>query len=51
MEIKAAYELLEEGIRTGGTGMGGAVFLAGELKGSMGPIQLGFKAEAPAPPK
>lgn len=29
--IKAAYELLEEGIRTGGKGMGGAVFSAGDL--------------------
>jgi len=29
--IKAAYELLEEGIRTGGAGMGGAVFSAGDL--------------------
>lgn len=31
-EIKAAYDLLVEGIRTGGVGMGGAVFKMGDLE-------------------
>jgi hypothetical protein len=33
IEIKAAYDLLLEGIRTGGVGMKGAVYSAGELMG------------------
>ena len=35
LEVKAAYELLLEGMETGGEGMGGAVFKAGELTADM----------------
>ena len=36
LEVKAAYDLLLEGMETGGAGLGGAVFSAGELTAGPG---------------
>jgi len=46
LEIKAAYELLLEGMETGGAGMGGAVFSAGELTDGAAAAALQEKVKA-----
>lgn len=46
LEIKAAYELLLEGMETGGKGMNGAVFSAGELTDAAAATALQDKVNA-----
>ena len=46
LEIKAAYELLLEGMETGGAGLGGAVFSAGELTDAAAASALQEKVKA-----
>mmetsp|Transcript_5337 Transcript_5337/g.16824 ORF Transcript_5337/g.16824 Transcript_5337/m.16824 type:complete len:389 (-) Transcript_5337:27-1193(-) len=46
LEVKAAYELLLEGMETGGNGMGGAVFSAGELTDAAAATALQEKVKA-----
>jgi hypothetical protein len=46
VEVKAAYELLCEGMETGGKGMQGAVFSAGELTDAAAAQALQDKVKA-----
>ena len=44
-QVKAAYDLLLEGMETGGAGLGGAVFSAGELTAGAGPNAASYELQ------